>query len=103
MPTLSIEKIKELNIPINIRKRNNYGPASQGLVLYNDSVNLYGAIALVLDELGGGGSGSDEAAQDAVGSILLDTSTINFTYDDSTPSISAVVIPGGVDHDALLN
>src|SRR6185503_10077237 len=26
-----------------------------------------------------------------------------FTYTDATPSITAVVLPGGVDHDALLN
>lgn len=102
MSALTIEKIKELNIPINIRKKNNFGPASQGLVLYNDSVNVYDAIVKVVTEIGGG-SGSTEGAQDAVGNILLDTSTINFTYDDSTPTISAVVIPAGVDHDSLLN
>lgn len=103
MSNVTIEKIKELDIPINIRKKNNYGPASQGLVLYNNSINLYKSIALVIEELGMGGSASSEAAQDAVGSILLDTSTINFTYDDATPNISAVVIPSGVDHDSLLN
>lgn len=32
---------------------------------------------------------SNETAQDAVGSILLDTSTIDFTYSDATPSIKA--------------
>src|SRR6266576_3094623 len=34
---------------------------------------------------------TDENAQDAVGSILLNTATINFTYDDPTPNISASV------------
>lgn len=38
---------------------------------------------------------TDEQAQDAVGSILLDTSTIDFTYNDSIPSISAVLIGFG--------
>jgi hypothetical protein len=33
----------------------------------------------------------DEAAQDAVGSILADTSTIDFTYTDATPEITATV------------
>lgn len=104
MALLTIEKIKELDIPINIsRKLNNFGPASQGLVLYNDSVNLYKAIELVLTEIGGGSTASDEAAQDAVGGILLDTSTIDFTYNDSVPSITASVIAGGVNHDSLLN
>jgi hypothetical protein len=43
----------------------------------------------------------DEAAQDAVGSILSPTSSINFTYDDISNLITATVEPAGVDHDAL--
>lgn len=35
---------------------------------------------------------TDELAQDAIGGILVDTSTINFTYNDGTPSIVADVI-----------
>jgi len=101
---LTIDKIKELDIPINIsRKRNNRNPAEAGLVLYNDSVNLYESIELVVNSLGGGSSVTTEVIQDAVGSIFTDSSSINFTYDDSTPFITGVVIPGGVDHDALLN
>lgn len=46
---------------------------------------------------------SDEAAQDAVGSILVDSSSIDFTYNDGTPEITAVVLPAGVDHDQLQN
>lgn len=34
---------------------------------------------------------SDEQAQDAVGSILDDSGDIDFTYDDATPKITAVV------------
>lgn len=34
---------------------------------------------------------TNEEAQDAIGTILLDTSTIDLIYDDSTPSISATV------------
>lgn len=44
-----------------------------------------------------------ELAQDAVGAILVDSSSIDFTYTDATPSITAVVLPAGVDHDSLLN
>lgn len=33
----------------------------------------------------------DEQAQDAVGSILVDSAEIDFTYNDSTPSITAVL------------
>lgn len=46
---------------------------------------------------------TDERAQDAVGTILVDTASINATYNDATPSIVFDVIPGGVDHDSLLN
>ncbi len=34
----------------------------------------------------------DEQAQDAIGTILLDTDTITWTYDDTTPTISADVV-----------
>jgi hypothetical protein len=46
---------------------------------------------------------TDERAQDAVGTILADSSSINFTYTDATPEITAVVLPAGVDHDSLQN
>lgn len=36
-----------------------------------------------------GGSYTDEEAQDAVGTILTDTATIDFTYNDGAPSITA--------------
>jgi hypothetical protein len=45
----------------------------------------------------------DEAAQDAVGTIFVDTASIDFTYTDGTPSITAAVLPAGVDHDSLQN
>jgi hypothetical protein len=48
-------------------------------------------------------SNFNEAAQDAVGGILTDTASIDFTYNDAGNTISAVVLPGGVNHDALLN
>lgn len=39
----------------------------------------------------GGGGYTNEQAQDAVGTILTDTATIDFTYTDATPSITADV------------
>lgn len=39
-------------------------------------------------------TGFDESAQDAVGTILVDTATVNLTYTDGTPSITADVITG---------
>ncbi len=46
---------------------------------------------------------TDERAQDAVGNNLLDTASVNLTYNDGTGQISADVLPAGVDHDALQN
>ncbi len=56
-----------------------------------------------LDYFQAGSTYSNEEAQDAVGSILTDSSTIDFTYDDGTPSITAAVIAAGVDHNSLAN
>lgn len=39
---------------------------------------------------------TDELAQDAVGGILTDTATIDFTYSDSLNTISAIVIDGSI-------
>jgi len=44
---------------------------------------------------------TDEMAEDAVGGILLDTASIDFTYDDAGNTISAVVLAAGVDHGSL--
>lgn len=46
---------------------------------------------------------TDERAQDAVGSILTDTTSIDFTYDDVANTISAAVLPAGVNHNSLQN
>lgn len=48
---------------------------------------------------------TDELAQDAIGGILDDGTVgeVVFTYDDSTPKISAVVQDGEIDHNALNN
>lgn len=39
---------------------------------------------------------TDERAQDSIGSILVDSSTIDFTYDDAAPTITAIVIDGSI-------
>ena len=46
---------------------------------------------------------TDERAQDAVGNILTDSSSIDFTYNDGANTITAAVLPAGVDHDSLSN
>lgn len=64
-----------------------------------------GVVSLSTTDIGEGTNlyFTDERAQDAVGTILVDTASIDLTYNDATPSITAAVIPGGVDHDQLLN
>lgn len=42
------------------------------------------------------GSYTDEQAQDAVGNILSNSPTIQFSYNDATPTISAIVNPTGI-------
>lgn len=42
-----------------------------------------------------------ERAQDDVGGALTDSASIDFTYDDGAGTITAVVLPAGVDHDSL--
>lgn len=46
---------------------------------------------------------TDEQAQDAVGTILTDTATIDFTYDDAGNTISAIVIAGSIGTTQLTN
>lgn len=46
---------------------------------------------------------TNEQAQDAVGTILLDTTTVNLTYNDATPSISADVQAGSIGTTQLAN
>lgn len=46
---------------------------------------------------------TDERAQDAVGNILTDTTSVDFTYNDAGNTISAAVLPAGVNHNALQN
>lgn len=43
----------------------------------------------------------DEAAQDAVGNALVDSSTIDFTYNDTANTITASVIESGITHGNL--
>jgi hypothetical protein len=71
------------------------------------TVNAQGQITGVINNLVAIPStqvtGFDEAAQDAVGGILTDSSSVDFTYSDGGNSIQAFVIPAGVDHNGLAN
>ena len=48
-------------------------------------------------------TGITEAVQDILGAMLLDTASVNLTYNDGTGQFSADVLPAGVDHNSLLN
>jgi len=43
----------------------------------------------------------DELAQDAVGTILVDSAEIDFTYNDGTPSITASIVSASIDESKL--
>jgi hypothetical protein len=43
----------------------------------------------------------NESAQDAVGNSLVDSSTIDFTYNDGANTITAEVIQSGIDHGSI--
>lgn len=44
---------------------------------------------------------TDERAQDSIGGILVDSSEIDFTYNDATPSITASLVAGSIDETKL--
>jgi hypothetical protein len=79
------------------------------LVPSNDSVTsvngAIGAVVLTTTNISEGSNQyfTNERAQDAVGNILTDTASIDFTYNDGANTISADVLPGGVDHNSLMN
>lgn len=53
------------------------------------------------DGITAAGGYNDEAAQDAIGTILTDSSEIDFTYNDATPSITASIVAGSIDETKL--
>jgi hypothetical protein len=52
---------------------------------------------------GGGGSYTNEDAQDAVGAMIADTATIDLTYTDATPELKADVKADSIDNTLLAN
>lgn len=53
------------------------------------------------DTVAGAGGYTDEAAQDAIGGILVDSAEIDFTYNDATPSITASIVAASIDESKL--
>jgi hypothetical protein len=59
----------------------------------------HGNVALDTDDIDEGSTNlyfTDERAQDAIGTILTDSSTIDFTYTDATPAVTAIVIDDSI-------
>src|SRR5574343_593691 len=79
-----------------------YGSASAGATFTVDSKGrLTAAANAAISITSGAVTDFAEAAQDAVGGILTDSATIDFTYNDGAGTLTADVIPGGIDHGAL--
>ena len=82
----------ELNLSLNtLSDVSLTTPASGESLKYNGSSWVNGVVA----------GYTTEEAQDAVGGILADTSSISFSYNDGTPSISASVKNSGVTSNML--
>lgn len=65
-----------------------------------------GVVVLDTDDISEGVSNlyyTDERAQDAVGTILVNSASVDLTYNDVANTITAAVLPAGVDHDQLAN
>lgn len=62
-----------------------------------------GVVVLDTDDIAEGAAlyFTDERAQDAVGGMLVDTATIDLTYNDGTPSITAAVKTNSIDETHL--
>lgn len=70
--------------------------AGSNLLYFVRRQGTAGYVGYIVNAVGGGGAYTDEQAQDAVGGILVDSATIDFTYADATPSIAASVIDGSI-------
>ena len=84
----------EANRYFEIRIVNDAGSRINSLYLSSSGATLHTGSFSPASVSWGSVTGADEGAQDAVGTILTDTSTINLTYTDGTPSITADVITG---------
>jgi len=69
----------------------------------NNQVLVYNTGATQWEPQTAAGGYSDELAQDAVGTILTDTSTVDFIYNDGTPSITADVRDDSVTYAKIQN
>jgi len=88
----------------NVGTPGSEGSASETLSITTDAQGRVSAVSATPIVIASGQiSDFDEAVHDAVGATLTNTTSVSLVYNDAADSISATVLPAGVDHDSLLN
>lgn len=89
---------------VNAGTAGTYGSAAQVAVIVTDSKGrVTSATSTTINILSTQISDFVEAAQDAIGNILTDSATIDFTYNDASNTITAIVINDSIDNTKLAN
>lgn len=92
MQPLTIEKIKQYYLPKNASRINNFNAASHGIAVYNDSIPLYNAIALVIDEVGVTVSATDLSIDQTASTVIVQSSTgIDGTIPAASTTLAGVM------------
>lgn len=92
-----VTNAKAANMPTNTIKGNNTGGTADPKDLTVSEVKA------MLEYVSSDIPDIVESAQDSVGNILTDSATVDFTYDDITPSITAIVIDDSITNAKLAN
>lgn len=101
----------ESNARVGVRKNSGASTLKRRRVNFIEGSNVVLTVADdAIDEevdvtidVTGAAAYSDEKAQDAVGLALTDSASVDFTYNDAANTITADVLPAGVDHNSLTN
>jgi hypothetical protein len=86
------------------KKVNNDAASFAGIVSVNGKTGP--VVSLITDDIPEGAVNkyfSSELVQDAVAASLVDSTSVDFTYNDGLNAITAAVLPAGVNHNALQN